>query len=169
MAADALSRVAHMMALQAVSVVQPQWIQEVMNSYTTDQQAQQLLAQLAVHSPDDKGFSLDKGIIRHHSLICIGNNSAIQTKIIVACHASAIGGHSGVNATYHRLKRNLSWKGMRTDVDNYIKQCIVCQQAKHSHNHPAGLLQPLPIPTIFGKTYPWILLKVYLNLRDIVS
>jgi hypothetical protein len=32
LAADALSRVAHMMALQAVSQVQPQWIQEVLNS-----------------------------------------------------------------------------------------------------------------------------------------
>ena len=38
-AADALSRVAHLMSLQAVSSVQPAWIQEVLNSYTTDPQA----------------------------------------------------------------------------------------------------------------------------------
>ena len=31
LAADALSRVGHMMAIQAVSVVQPQWLQEVLN------------------------------------------------------------------------------------------------------------------------------------------
>ena len=42
-AADALSRVGHMMAVQAVSFVQPTWIQEVLNSYTTYSQAQQLL------------------------------------------------------------------------------------------------------------------------------
>jgi hypothetical protein len=30
LAADALSRVGHMMAIQAVSVVQPQWLQEVL-------------------------------------------------------------------------------------------------------------------------------------------
>ena len=51
-AADALSRVAHLMALQAVSSVQPAWIQEVLNSYTTDTQAQQLLTRLAISSPD---------------------------------------------------------------------------------------------------------------------
>jgi len=34
---------------------------------------------------------------------------------------------------------------MKTDVDS-IKQCKTCQHAKHSHTHPAGLLQPLPIP-----------------------
>ena len=37
--ADALSRVAHLMSLQDVSLVQPAWIQEVLNSYTTDTQA----------------------------------------------------------------------------------------------------------------------------------
>lgn len=38
-AADALSRVAHLYALQAVSSVQPAWVQEVMNSYATDPHA----------------------------------------------------------------------------------------------------------------------------------
>jgi hypothetical protein len=59
LAADALSRVAHLMALQAVSILQPQWIQEVINSYATDSKAQELLSQLAIHSPDEKGFRLD--------------------------------------------------------------------------------------------------------------
>jgi hypothetical protein len=35
---------------------------------------------------------------------------------------------------------------MKTAVENYIQQCSVCQQAKHTHTHPTGLLQPLPIP-----------------------
>jgi hypothetical protein len=35
---------------------------------------------------------------------------------------------------------------MRGDVEAYIKQCHIFQQAKHSNAHPAGLLQPLPIP-----------------------
>jgi len=39
MAADALSRVGHLMALQAVSTVQPAWAQEVKNSYVTNSQA----------------------------------------------------------------------------------------------------------------------------------
>lgn len=34
---------------------------------------------------------------------------------------------------------------MKTDIENYIKQCEVCQHNKHSHQHPIGLLQPLPI------------------------
>jgi len=42
-AADALSRVGHLLAIQAVSTMQPIWIQELLNSYATDPKAQQLL------------------------------------------------------------------------------------------------------------------------------
>ncbi|WVZ52625.1 LOW QUALITY PROTEIN: hypothetical protein U9M48_003668 [Paspalum notatum var. saurae] len=145
-AADALSRVGHLMAIQAVSVIQHQWLQEVLNSYTTDSKAQQLLAQLAIHSPDANGYTLDNGLIRLHGKIWIGENSALQTKFISALHSSALGGHSGIQATYHRVKQHFSWSKLKQDVENFVKQCLTCQQAKHSLSHPAGLLQPLPIP-----------------------
>jgi len=99
--ADALSRVGHLMALQVVSMAQPVWLQEVSNSYRTDSMAQQLLTQLAIHSPDSSGYSLHNGLIRFKGKLWIGNNSALQTKIIAAFHASPIGGHSGITATYH--------------------------------------------------------------------
>jgi hypothetical protein len=105
-----------------------------------------LLRKLAISSPDTAGFTLDKGLIKHNNIIWIGQNSALQTKLIAACHSSAIGGYSGVAATYYRLKKHFSWKGTKQDVDSYIKECSVCQQAKHSLQHPMGLLQPLPIP-----------------------
>jgi hypothetical protein len=38
------------------------------------------------------------------------------------------------------------WEGLKQDVDSFVKQCGVCQQAKHERSKPAGLLQPLPIP-----------------------
>lgn len=145
-AVDALSRVGHLLSLQAISEVQPVWIQEVLNSYATDSVAHQLLTSLAVQSPNVQGFSLDQGLIKYINKVWIAHNSALQTKLIAAFHASAIGGHSGVKATYHRLKQLFHWKGMKRDVDSFVKQCLVCQQAKHELSHSAGLLQPLPIP-----------------------
>lgn len=35
---------------------------------------------------------------------------------------------------------------MSKDITKFIKECLICQQAKHDHSRPAGLLQPLPIP-----------------------
>lgn len=89
---------------------------------------------------------MEQGLIKHHGKVWIANNSALHTKLIAAMHSSAVGGHSGSKATYHRLKQLFSWKGLKKDVEEYVKQCLICQQAKHELEHPAGLLQPLPIP-----------------------
>ena len=35
---------------------------------------------------------------------------------------------------------------MKNDAANYLARCIECQQIKTEHQHPVGLLQPLPIP-----------------------
>ena len=146
LAADALSRVGHLMAIQAVSEIKPLWLQEVLNSYVTDANAQTLLTQLTLASPDPQGYSLMDGLIRYYGHIWIGENTAVRTKIIAALHSSPIGGHSGIQATYYRVKQLFHWKGMKQDVEHFVKQCTICQQAKHEHSHPAGLLQPLPLP-----------------------
>lgn len=36
---------------------------------------------------------------------------------------------------------------MCKDIYEFIKNYQICQRAKTSQTHPAGLLQPLPIPT----------------------
>ena len=91
-AADALSRMGHMMAIQSVSTIQPFWIQEVLNSCVTDSQAKALLPRLAIANPDPLGYSLHDGLIRYKDRIWIGCNSALQTKLITAPHTSAVGG-----------------------------------------------------------------------------
>ena len=147
-AADALSRVAHLMALQALSEVQPTWVQEVLNSYTTDSHAQTLLVQLAIHSPNAAGYILEGGFIRYQGKLWVGQNSALQTKIISAFHPSPIGGHSGVYATYQRVKQHFTWKGLKQASSRWNLLCSsvrYAKKAKHVHTHPAGKLQPLPI------------------------
>jgi hypothetical protein len=139
-AADSLSRVGHLMAIQACSEVQPVWIQEIVNSYVTDPDAQRRLTELAVASPDEHGYSLHQGLIQYQGRVWLGANSALQTKLISAFHTSAIGGHSGVQATYQRLKRLFAWQGMKLAVTDFVRQCDICQHAKHSNQHPQGLL-----------------------------
>ena len=35
---------------------------------------------------------------------------------------------------------------MKNEVAKFLAQCMKFQQVKVEHRHPAGLLQPLPIP-----------------------
>jgi transposase InsO family protein len=85
-------------------------------------------------------------LIRYKGHLWIADNSALRTKLIGALHDSAIGGHSGGRATYQRIKGLYYWLGMKRHIEDWIKQCQICQQAKHEHIAPAGLLQPLPVP-----------------------
>ena len=64
-----------------------------------------MLQKLAISSPDENGYSLEKGLIKHQGQVWIGNNSTLQTKLIAIYHSSAIGGHLGVAATYYKLKK----------------------------------------------------------------
>jgi hypothetical protein len=130
-----------------ISICRPDWLQEVMNSYITDPDMTVLLQHLAVQSPNDKGYSLENGIVKLQGRIVIGANLALQTKVIAQLHDTPVGGHSGIQATYQRVKKLFYWPGMKLAVELFVRQCPVCQQAKHSNTKPAGLLQPLPPPT----------------------
>jgi hypothetical protein len=88
-AADSLSRVGHLMD---ISVCRPDWVQEVLNSYTTDPQMTTLLQQLTIQSPDPKGFALEHGLIKYKGRIVIGDNLALQTKLISQLHDTPVGG-----------------------------------------------------------------------------
>jgi hypothetical protein len=86
------------------------------------------------------------GVIRFQKRIWIGHNTALQTKLISSFHASALGGHSGMQATYQMLKKLFYWQGVKLDVESFVKQCLVCQRAKHELCKYPGLLQPLRVP-----------------------
>jgi len=85
--------VGHLLALHDVSLVQPQWVQDVVNSYVTNGRSQELLAQLKKkNSPNEQGYNLQQGVIRCKGKIwVVRNTTAVQTKVIAALHSSAVG------------------------------------------------------------------------------
>eukprot|EP00253_Pinus_taeda_P021430 PITA_21430 len=44
------------------------------------------------------------------------------------------------------IRKEYFWPGMKKNIAEYLARCLECQQIKAEHQHPAGLLQPLPIP-----------------------
>lgn len=95
---------------------------------------------------NDQGRTLQQGVIRQRGRLWIGTNSALQTKLISALLHSAVGGHSGATATYHRVRKLFTWPGLKRAVEDFVRQCTICQHAKHERTHLVGKLQPLPIP-----------------------
>jgi hypothetical protein len=54
-------------------------------------------------------------------------------------------GHQGIGKTYMHVREKFSWKGLKEDVMNHVKECTNCQENKDEKTHLTGLLQPLPI------------------------
>lgn len=147
-AADALSRRTHTKAVElaAIAVCKPTWLEAILASYCQDPAVQTLLGRLALEGNTADDYVLQDGIIRFQNRIWIGDDREIQTSLIKALHDSAVGGHSGFHATYNRVRRLFAWKGLKQMVQQFVRQCMTCQQAKTERISPAGLLQPLPIP-----------------------
>ncbi|KAL4271478.1 hypothetical protein GQ457_13G013980 [Hibiscus cannabinus] len=79
--------------------------------------------------------------------ILVPNETALRTLLLREFHCSVLGGHAGITRTFHRLAANFYWKGMRKEVRRFVMECQVCQRMKSDSLAPAGLLQPLPIPS----------------------
>jgi hypothetical protein len=54
--------------------------------------------------------------------------------------------HLGYQKIVATIKSHYFWLGMKREIAKYIARCMECQKVKADHRHPAGLLQPLPIP-----------------------
>jgi hypothetical protein len=49
--------------------------------------------------------------------------------------------------TYHEIKKDVFWEDSKTDVREFMAECVVCQQNKKETIKTLGLLQPLSIPS----------------------
>jgi len=119
--ADALSRVsqAPYYDISTISTVRPLWLQEIQDSYTADTQATKLLSELSISSPSGL-YSLKDGIIRYKERIWVGHQPVLQSKILSSLHASAIGGHSGYEVTYKRVKHLFAWFKLKQSVQEFV-------------------------------------------------
>jgi RNase H-like domain found in reverse transcriptase/Reverse transcriptase (RNA-dependent DNA polymerase)/Integrase zinc binding domain len=153
--ADALSRVEGQNGdflvfrgqLFAFSELTPQWVYDIINSYTNDPWIQTLHSKLVSQAQEEHHLSVHQGLIRFKGKICVGTAANWRQLMLQEVHDSAIGGHSGTSVTLHRLKQHFYWPNMKQDVIQYVRSCTNCQMNKPEHVSTPGLLQPLPIPS----------------------
>ena len=141
--ADALSRIS---AILTISVSKPhsQHISKFREAYKLDP----TLHKLSFQSKFQKVNSL--WTEKRSGRIYVPDNLELKHLLLKEFHDSPTGGHFGAEKTYDSLARNYCWPGMRTLVKAYTSSCELCQRSKTPNLAPAGMLQPLPIPS-----YPW--------------
>ncbi|KAJ4770480.1 polyprotein [Rhynchospora pubera] len=123
----------------------PQWVDEIKDSYINDTWIEGLQNKNSGLNSESK-FTQSNGLWKYKDKLCIGTNGGWRERLIGEVHNSSQGGHSGIQATYKRVKAQFYWPNMRETIHKYVSGCNTCQQTKGENVKLPGLLQPLPVP-----------------------
>ncbi|WVZ63682.1 hypothetical protein U9M48_013295 [Paspalum notatum var. saurae] len=93
-------------------------------------------------------FTLDdQGVLWFKNRLVVPKDSELRKKILDEAHTSMFTMHPGSNKMYQDLKQKFWWTRMKRKIAKYVSECDVCQRVKADHLKPAGMLQPLALPT----------------------
>ena len=140
-AADSLSRMGELQFL-SISIPHADWWPKLQQEVREDPFYASLASRRDTHK-----LTLRDGVWFQNGKVFLSPNSTLIPLILTDSHSSPIGGHFGFHKTLHRIGQSFIWPKMRQAVKDFLNTCEVCQQYKVDCMKPAGLLQPLPIPT----------------------
>lgn len=145
--ADALSRVTGSQLLHlTIHHADPDLYDAISLLWQSDSYLRKIITDIQTDPTLHPKFSFANNTLRRNGKIVIGNDPEVKLKILKWLHDSAVGGHSGRDATLHRIKSLFYWTKMNSEVQHYIRRCDICQRHKYDPAANPGLLQPLPIP-----------------------
>jgi hypothetical protein len=146
---DALSRSMKTIHLAAVSTCETDVKERVRNAQETDTFFQTVTSYLQQEPTGIKygGYQMmEGGLLTYRSRLYIPDCDDLKRFILDELHKRPYTGHPGYQKMITATRKQFYWPGLKKDIAEYLAKCIECQQVKAEHRHPAGLLQPLPIP-----------------------
>ena len=94
---------------------------------------------LCVHVPGS-------GVSDQYWKIVVPDSLQVKRKLLKEIHCVPYSGHPGYSRTLELARRNWYWKGMASEVRDFVLECSVCQAEKGESQRPRGELQALKIP-----------------------
>jgi hypothetical protein len=84
------------------------------------------------------------GLVTIKAEVYVLATSLVLEEILAVAYGA---GHEGTEKTLHRLCTDFIVPGARAVVCPWVHTCLTCQKNKTEQLHPAGLLQPLQVPS----------------------
>ncbi|KAK3511977.1 hypothetical protein QTP70_027656 [Hemibagrus guttatus] len=72
--------------------------------------------------------------------------SQFRPQVMRWVHETPSSGHPGTRRSAQLVSRRFWWPSLGPDVEDFVRQCATCAQARTSRQRPKGLLEPLPVP-----------------------
>jgi len=70
----------------------------------------------------------------------------LRAEVLQWAHSSRLSCHPGIQRTRGMVLQRFWWATLEADTREFVNACPVCNRHKPSHQAPAGLLHPLPVP-----------------------
>jgi hypothetical protein len=69
----------------------------------------------------------------------------LRKSLISQCHDHELSGYFGRAKTLNRIRANFYWPLMSKEIENYVKNCHVCQLNKQPNKQPKAKLQSIQV------------------------
>ncbi len=110
-----------------------------------------------------KNCRVQNEILYKDSQLWVSFNELLQMNLIHEMHDQFSIDHLNILRMMKIIKRNYYWSSMRKTIDQYIRNCYVCQRSKTSRNKSNDLLQSL---FISEQRWQNIVMNFIINLSD---
>lgn len=88
----------------------------------------------------------EDGLLLKGNRLVVPMEENLRTQLLAEFHEQMPTAHPGRNKMRILVSRQYFWPRMMSDVDRYVRNCMVCRRSHVPRDRPPGLLRPLPIP-----------------------
>ena len=99
---------------------------------------------------ESKQFFLMEGVLHREEpqfpgRHCVVIPASLRADLLTQAHQGRFAGHLAEKKVYDRLRRYVWWRGMRGDIHDHCRSCLVCVSRKGGHRSLKPPLQPIPV------------------------
>jgi hypothetical protein len=110
-----------------ISIIQLDWIIESRDEWKNDEKVWTVIQRLQQDSSASDTFTWKNYSLWYKDRLYLCKNSQLKQKLLLELHTSPVGGHSGFLKTYHRVKKDFFLDGLKTNVQRFVAECLVCK------------------------------------------
>ena len=93
-----------------------------------------------------KGLRVENSLLMKGNQLWVADKNQLQLEVIKEIHDQLAVGHPGMERTLEMVQHHYYWSGMKKMIQQFIRNCHVCKQAKAARDMYHDLLQPLLVP-----------------------
>jgi hypothetical protein len=95
-----------------------------------------------------KHFRVDEqGVLWFDDRLIVPKDHELKNKLMDKPHLSKLFIHLGSSKMHQEVRPSYWWTKMKKEIAAYVDRCDTCCRVKDVHMKPAGLLQPLSVPS----------------------